>query len=338
MKKLLQLSIIALTMNNLAAQVLESDNFNSYTQGNVGSTTDGTTPGQGGIYTFGGTNQDYQIVSIDAAHGNSLQITSDNGNTAASNRMSEKQGLGTAWNNRLTGNNIIRASFDFYTGPSVGSFSAYNYPQSTLSGDSGVIVGIYFNPSSRILNGYANLTNTTTGATQVFTIDIPFATNFQANTWISASYAYDGVNGVITYTVNGATLSNFYIPANFQITKNLQPVKHNLSLMPAPANTVSQTAAFDNITVEAASSVTLSSLEAASSDQEVVIYPNPADDHLKISTGSTIKNVEIVDLSGRKLNTIIKNNMVTTNHLASGNYMIIIETEKGKTTKKFIKK
>lgn len=138
--------------------------------------------------------------------------------------------------------------------------------------------------------------------------------------------------------MNGATLSNFYIPANFQITKNLQPVKHNLSIIPAPANTVSQTAAFDNITIEAASTGTLSSLEVESSNKEVVISPNTANDHLKIFTGSNVKNVEIFDLSGRKLNTIIKNNMVTTSHLASGNYMIIIETEKGKITKKFIKK
>ena len=338
MKKLLQLSIIALTVNHLAAQVLESDNFNSYIQGNVGSSTSGNIPGQGGIYTFGGTNQDYQIVSIDPAHGNSLQIIGDNGNTAASNRITEKQGLGTAWNNRLMGNNIIRASLDFYTGPNPGASGAYNYPQSTISGNSGVIVGIYYNPSSRILNGYANLTNTTTGATQVFTINIPFATNLQANTWVNASYTYDVVNGVITYTVNGTTLSNFYIPGNLQITKNLQPVKHNLSIIPAPANTVSQTAAFDNVAIEAVSSVTLSSVEANLSNDEVAIYPIPAADHLNISTKSTVINVEIFDLSGRKISTIFANNIVNTNALAPGHYIITIETEKGKTTKKFVKK
>lgn len=74
MKKILQLSAVALLFSPLGAQVLESDNFNSYTQGNVGTSANGNSPGQGGIYTTGGSNQDYQIVSLDSMHGNSLQI------------------------------------------------------------------------------------------------------------------------------------------------------------------------------------------------------------------------------------------------------------------------
>lgn len=151
------------------------------------------------------------------------------------------------------------------------------------------------------MSGFANLTYIATGVTQVFYIDIPFASDLQYKTLVNVSYTYEPLNGVITYTVNGTTLSNFYIPSNLEITKNLQPVKHNLSIITASANTVSHTSAFHNVTIEAVSSATLASEEVKPFDQGSDIYPNPSSDYINISTKSALKHVDIIDLSGRKV-------------------------------------
>lgn len=87
----------------MSAQILESDNFDSYIPGNLGTSANGSVAGQGGMFTNGRSNQDYQIVSIDSAHGNSLQIITDSGNTAASNRIVEKQELGHCLDKSIIG-------------------------------------------------------------------------------------------------------------------------------------------------------------------------------------------------------------------------------------------
>lgn len=135
----------------------------------------------------------------------------------------------------------MKGSLAINTGTSPGSLGSSTYPQSTISDASGIIVGIYYSAYQRAIKGYASLKDTGTGSRQTFTIDIPAGNNLQDNTWVNVYYTYDPQNGVITYSVNGTMHQNFYIPGDLEITKNLQPVKHNLSIIVAPANTVQHT-------------------------------------------------------------------------------------------------
>ncbi len=68
------------------------------------------------------------------------------------------------------------------------------------------------------------------------------------------------------------------------------------------------------------------------------LYPNPAQDILFIESEELIKSIKIVDLAGKIVT--IKNNSkskLNINQLKSGLYVIILESEKGIVTKRFIK-
>lgn len=71
------------------------------------------------------------------------------------------------------------------------------------------------------------------------------------------------------------------------------------------------------------------------------IYPNPANDVLNITSElATIQTVSIVDLNGRTVKQFEVNNtnsQINVSDLNAGVYMLNIQSEEGKTVKKFIK-
>lgn len=72
------------------------------------------------------------------------------------------------------------------------------------------------------------------------------------------------------------------------------------------------------------------------------IYPNPVHDKLHISTnaGFTVKSLEVMDLTGRKVmvnQSLSSNVQLDVMHLKNGTYLITIITEKGSETRRFIK-
>ena len=71
----------------------------------------------------------------------------------------------------------------------------------------------------------------------------------------------------------------------------------------------------------------------------VIIYPQPVSNILKVSTNAEIKNYFIYDISGRKIMQGGKNAVtIDVSGLKSGVYYIELQTNQGKITKKFIKK
>ena len=73
--------------------------------------------------------------------------------------------------------------------------------------------------------------------------------------------------------------------------------------------------------------------------EKLAIYPNPVKDKLFIETIEQIKNIEIYNVLGQLEQRSTSLKEVMTDHLKSGNYVVKITFEDGKTmTKKFIKK
>jgi hypothetical protein len=68
------------------------------------------------------------------------------------------------------------------------------------------------------------------------------------------------------------------------------------------------------------------------------IYPNPTWDYLNVKTQSKIVNLEVYDMTGRKINVELNDNKIDVRNLQSGNYILKIETKEGIKTEKFIKK
>ena len=75
-------------------------------------------------------------------------------------------------------------------------------------------------------------------------------------------------------------------------------------------------------------------------DIDTIIYPNPAYDHIKINQHS--KQITIYDLSGKLVQThkgeFCSGYRFDIASLESGVYFVSIKTEKGKTTRKLLKK
>ncbi|MBI9039681.1 MAG: T9SS type A sorting domain-containing protein [Bacteroidales bacterium] len=74
-----------------------------------------------------------------------------------------------------------------------------------------------------------------------------------------------------------------------------------------------------------------------STNQEILIYPNPASDVLNIASNNKIKHIEILNFIGQNFfNKKLDNNNIEINTSAfkSGIYFIRIETENGLKTKK----
>lgn len=73
-------------------------------------------------------------------------------------------------------------------------------------------------------------------------------------------------------------------------------------------------------------------------NNDIKVYPNPVSDILTIVTTSKINNVEIYDISGKRIEVNVNDNKIDVRNLSGGVYIIIIETRNGKITKQFIKK
>jgi len=335
MKKIYFLSAIALSTTFLSAQIIESDSYDSYTLGNVGTDFAFGAPGQGGMYLNGGTAPDYQIINVDAAHGKSFQMISGATAAAVSNRQAVKLGFAGAWGARTVGNDILKITFDFYTGTSTGNMS----PGINVTNAAAGIVGLKYNTSTKLFTGQANLTNTTTSATGFFNITGISAVTYPANTWVTVGCTYDKVNGIITYTIGGVTTTLSI--SGYTITKNLDGTQFNVVSQFNTGNTASTTSSIDNYSVQAVNSTVLgvAAGQIEGNISEISIYPNPTSDYINIKSESKIKNVILVDISGKILSSKkVSNNQIDVKSLPAGNYILNIETENGKQSKKFIKK
>ncbi len=332
MKKTLLLSSVLLA-SLMNAQVLESDTYDSYPVGNVSTAM--TAPGVGGINLFGGSVTDYQIVKVDAAHGNSLQLIGGAGVTAGDVRYAFKTTLGAAWIERDAGNEIITGSLEIYTGTATGAhrFGSVIYDNTGIG-----IVGIMYNSSTKAINGLARLTNNSTATVNTYAISGLSATVFPANTWVKVGYSYDTVNGVITFTINGTT-STLNI-SGYTVVAGLTPDEHDINMPYLQGNTDTMTASVDNVTISAVKTTQLGTrnVGAVEVDSDFKIYPNPVTDVLLIDSKLKFKNAQIFDMTGKVINKKLDGNKLNVKDLPKGIYILKLENDGGVVTKKFIKK
>lgn len=322
------------------AQLLQSENFNSLTVGNVGTDLTGVTPGQGGLLTFsneGGTNggvSNYQIVADDAAHGNVLQIVGSN--AATGNRFVWKDGLAASWTSRTSGNNVIELEFSFFTGAATTSKSVLR--PIIITADGTAIGGFNFNVGTKKLDGFAYGDFNNTGTPGNYTINLATGgLTVAPNTWVKVGFAYDSTTGVFTWLSDdlqvGGTIDGEpgYVPAEFDVI-----------LIAGTANTVASTVRFDGFTVKATAEESLLSVNKVEVNK-FSVYPNPSNGLVTISNdlNSALSSVSFADLNGRTVKTVELNGdssaQVNISELAAGVYMMNISSDKGTITKKIVK-
>ena len=341
MKKLiLSLAICSSAIVFGQIQTVLSENFNALTTGNLATDVTGATAGQNGWYIANGAPADFQVATVDAAHGKSFTMVSGNGappatGSNANNRFAWQDITATP----TVGNNAVKVEFEFYTGPASGAGRS----QSALFDATNGIVGIAYDYASKTFKGLLRLTPTsgaTAGTAAFYTANLGTQT-FAANTWVKVYYYYNATDGSFGYGYPGGAYSfgTAQVGTTYTLSPNLVPTEHDFYNITLATNTVANTTSFDNLLV------TYSTLAQALSTQDVTaatlslnIYPNPTSDFLYIKSDEKIKSISVTDMSGRKMNEKLNGNSVDVRSLQTGTYLISIETAAGKSTEKFIKK
>lgn len=340
-KLLLSAAFLCVTTISANAQQLLSDNFDSYTVGNVASDLTGATAGASGwkIYTAqNGNASNFQFVT-EANKGNVLSIASPAVATTATVDNAGyvfKDFAANAWANRTSGNNILRVEYEFYTGPVSTSKSTHSNFTFSISGQNLVVLGGYqYNVETRTLVG---VTKTATNISAVNLGANNTALVLPANTWITVYYQID-------YTTNKI---NFQIPSQAVageapiVLTSTAPAEVDFVTTGVTGNTSSSTIKYDNYKVSAVNTTTLSVNDIVSTKFNV--YPNPATDVVTITNTESIgiDKITVTDINGRIVKTNNYNQQaeiqLNVSNLNAGVYILNVSTKEGTATKKFIKK
>ncbi|MGC4039970.1 MAG: T9SS type A sorting domain-containing protein [Flavobacterium sp.] len=349
MKKLLLLAIIA-PFSFANAQLLQSEDFNALTLGNVGTDITGATAGQDEWFTQStngtapttGTNADnsnFQIVAAGNESTNGLKIVGSNGNKGS--RFMWKDGFADIWDARDLGNDIIEIEYDMFTGPVTTSKVQYGI---RLYGSDGATTrtlnGYIYNADTRVLAGVAYLNNAGTYNTYVITLTTG-GLILDANTWYRIGFAYDTNTGETIW--KASTVYTGLPEENWAVSSAFPPAEFDFVSGTPTTNTAVSEVVFDNITARATPEENLLGVKSVvATAKNISVYPNPAMTVVNFSSeiNTVFNKVEMADMNGRVVKTAVINateGQVSVNDLAAGVYMVKITTDSGVVTKKIVK-
>lgn len=302
---------MAISSLSLFSQQLYSfEASEGYTVGNVdgqmGWTTTGTGTGMPNV-----ANQ--LIVSTDhvGVGTNSLKITKESAFPPQANPI---VGAFKAIGTPVTYTNFT-LSFDIKFSEQTPGSSDFEF-QTVGAGPTGgvYVIRMAFDPDGAI---YAAQT---TGTSSTFATTTG---TWTPNTWFRVKIV--GAATGISYFINGTQIytGNFY--QNYDFT-DLRFVHNNTN----------GSAFIDRIAIN--NEGVLGTNEVLTKNVQFSLYPNPTADFLNIKTDEKVKSVTIFDMAGRKMDAQLSDNKVDVRKLESGAYIINVDTEKGKSTEKFIKK
>ncbi|KAA5537877.1 T9SS type A sorting domain-containing protein [Paenimyroides baculatum] len=318
--------ILILSVEFISAQVLFTENFDTYPVGDLNTDYTGTTVGQGGWLVSRYSNgSDTALVTTETGKGKALTIKT-NTNTSSGINIKQAQGvINNLWNNRSAGHDILKFEYEFHG-------SGIYHAVGGISSQGSVLANALFFPGqNRISVGYWHTNNISAQNTVKFYN----STNFPHNMWIKVEIFID---------YNTKT-NHFYIPTlnyynSFPFTHNRTPDNLEFDTRYSAVHEVK----FDNIKLSALPSLPsyLSSSEHLAA--KFNLYPNPATDIVTITNSEKlfVKQTEIYDLAGKVISTQSFNSeaevQLNVADLASGTYMLYLETNQGTAVKKFIKK
>lgn len=308
------------------AWIFQSENFNSLTLGNIGTSINGDIVGQGGWKTISnngsGTtsdnidNSNFQVISNGKDGTQGFQMTGPNGDTGY--RYMWKDGLDASWASRTSGNNDIEVEFDFYTdatstSKTITGISIYD------SSYTSILSGISYNSETRVLEGIAYLNFGGTYANAPVNLTTSGSLVLTSNTWYSIGVGYNTTNGKPYWRVGTANPSTSVSSAYW--VAPVAPVEVDFYQVALTGNTVAYSAIFDNFIVKATNGDKLLGTKSFETEK-ITIYPNPAQDFISITNVENGSEIEAINVSS----------------LDSGIYLINITTGNESIAKKFIKR
>src|SRR5690606_35158262 len=325
-KKILLATALFITQFSIA-QVLFTEDFNSYPAGHLNTDYTGTTAGQGGWVTKRFANASTTaMVTPETGKGNVVTFTTtgtfSNENVQI---MQNADVVDVLWNNRTSGNNVLKFEYEVY---GTGFFNAYG---NLNSNNSNFMILRFASTTGHYIEAYYVKSNNAQVILKNYT-----ATTFPHNMWIkvemfidyNAQIAYWYIPTLNLFKADALTSSAVYLPENIYFAADW--IKPNGSVVK-----------FDNIKLTALQSVPayiLSINEMVSA--KFSIYPNPATNMVNITNSENmlVEQVTVYDITGKQLSTQNYNNEIqiqlNIENLASGTYMLHIQTNAGLAVKK----
>src|SRR5690554_6001949 len=358
-KYLLYLTAAFLTAHFADAQVLYTEDFNNLSVGNVGTDITGQTPGQGGWYTLGAvnkgtnfiTNADFQIT-LENTKGNILTIKETPSATQTTGRSVYRSDIETIWNQRIPGNDILKLSFELYTGPvTVGEKKnlihySYGLPQQRY-----IFCNLIFDATTKALQlAIQTLKNNSALLHTGNKLNGNYDLILPSDTWITVEFYIDYTGS--TYYVSVPSLNHTVAfdfgfpmiltdPVNEEDPVNGTPQRlYFLSNLLKNANSVIK---YDNINISATNVTPTVSVNTFTSGK-FNLYPNPVTDIVTITNSENIaiEEITVYDVTGKKIKTKKYGNenniQLNLSDLAMGTYFLHIKTNQGTAVKKMIKK
>lgn len=350
MKKFLIPTLTILLGCTLNAQILYTENFNNHTIGNLGADTTGTVPEQGGWLTYTdvyntpspmvGSVNDYQITA-ESGKGNVLKIKSTIINQKVINTVFRTD-LKPYWQQRTAGNNVLKFSFDYFTeGIALADSFIINFENSKGKELFGYRIELV---TSRVNYAIADKPNGYTVSRLKYAngqlVVIP------KNTWVTLELYVDYNNSKVYYSIPSFNYTVAYnmialdpdgngendgMPEKLTFLSNKSAVQSDYTLR------------IDNINMSAQNTV-----PALSTNNVLAttfnLYPNPATNIVNITNSENmlVNQITVYDVTGKHLSTQTFNNeaeiQLNVENLASGTYMLHIQTNEGTAVKKLVKK
>jgi len=346
--KYLILTIVLFFGLNVTSQVLYSENFNSQTSGALNTDITGSTPGKGNWYILSqnGTLSSSLDIEITPFTFNNkfLKIQNILNSKDQSGASLSLRNLEALWNNRNSGNDILKFEFDFQVNMidtanyrlridhlilyKYGVLAQFRYFSSTTYNYNGMLDGFFRDSKGGFNHLYFD--NNSTYRYQ----------NFPNNTWVKFTWYFNYTTGKAHCHIPAL---NTYYTTDFDSRFFLTSFEINIS-----RGIINQTTTYrqpflmyDNFNVEAVNNVPLSTDEFLNSKFE--IFPNPTPDIITIKNDDNIlfKNIDIVDLTGKIIKSIKieeQDKQLNLNFLAAGTYLLSIKTDQGTAVKKIVKK
>lgn len=356
-KNILLIAISFLSFNSLKAQIIYNEDFETFTIGNVSTSSDGQTPGQNGWFVVSSLTQQNSAMSFE----NLFQIENEpvKGKVITMaphpypftiGSTSIRKDISAAITNRTSGNDVVKLEIDFYTAQQatnpLSSFIDFGLSKiyNINTADSKVIAGFNYDSNTGELKGtHYDETSSVIYQFNLGDNNQPLIVPF--NTWVHFVVYADYINNKVVYEIPSLNIfveRDFFIDVPYPTNiSNYVPESFSaITYLSEQTNATLPTYKFDNLKVTALDQV-LSTNEVLSN--QFNLYPNPAIDLVTITNQEniTVEQIRIYDLTGKLMDTQNFENkaeiQLTVGNLTSGTYLLHLQTNEGSAVKKLIK-
>ena len=349
MKKYIQILVAVVFYNTATSQVLYSESFDNLTLGNLGTDPTGVVPGQGGWLTtmHQNANSSHVIITTEPNRGKVLTATSGMP-PEQHNIVIFKNGLNTLIDQRTYGNDVIKLEVDFYTGTQHSFNNPGMHHSFGLSEHSTNLVRYSYNPAYGGISGQYKDQLKYVSLKKNGSINDPSFLPY--NSWITFVVYLDYTNRKIYFETpyfNNVAVGDFLKNStSANLIEDFKPTSFVYGFSSSGLTSTNEMVnKLDNIKITALNAVPPHILSAKSVlAQNFNLYPNPATNmvHITNTENMLVNQIEVYDTTGKLITTESYNNeteiQLNVEHLASGTYMLHLQTNEGTAVKKLVKK